>query len=302
MARIRTIKPDFFRDEDLQDVEAAHPGKYTMLVFAGLWGHCDKAGRFRWLPRTLKLDILPFLQFDMDETLGILQEAGFVRRYEVGGKVYGVIPTFAQHQRIGGKEAQEPERFPAPPSEEKQKRARKSKETPEAQSGSSGEATGKQPPAQEEEGNGERERKGREVAATAPPSASPEPEVQKVQNVSRETIELPADPLKADDELVDDAPPTTVARRGTRLPVDWMPSAEDIAFCRTHRSDLDPSRVADEFRDWWIAKAGSGGVKLDWHATWRTWVRRQNAVKIPAFRSRDDDRAETIRQLRAGEI
>lgn len=138
--------------------------------------------------------------------------------------------------------------------------------------------------------------------ATAPPSASPEPDVQMVQNVSREISEPPADPLKADDELVDDAPPASVAKRGTRLPVDWMPGADDIAFCRTHRPDLAPGAVADEFRDYWIAKAGSGGVKLDWHATWRTWVRRQQAPKTPAFRTRDDDRAETIRQLRSGEI
>lgn len=142
----------------------------------------------------------------------------------------------------------------------------------------------------------------REGARTAPPPASPEPDVQTVQSVSREISEPAPDPLKADDELVDDAPPTAVAKRGTRLPAAWMPSAEDIAFCRTHRPDLDPGATADAFRDYWIAKAGSGGVKLDWHATWRTWVRRQNAVKTPAFRTRDDDRSEALRQLRAGEI
>ena len=74
MARIRTVKPDFFRDEDLQDLERANPGKYTMLVFEGLWGHCDKNGNFEWKPRTLKLDILPFLDFDMADTLEVLRD------------------------------------------------------------------------------------------------------------------------------------------------------------------------------------------------------------------------------------
>lgn len=112
MARIRTIKPEFFRHEGLQDLEAANPGSYPMLVFAGLWGHCDKGGVFEWRPRTLKLDILPFLDFDMAETLALLTQAGLVTRYEVDGKEYGLVPTFADHQRIGGKEAQEPVKHP----------------------------------------------------------------------------------------------------------------------------------------------------------------------------------------------
>ncbi len=115
MARIRTIKPDFFRHEGLQELELAHPGEYPMFVFAGLWGHCDKAGRFEWKPRMLKLDILPFLDFDMAGTLEILERADFVRRYEVDGKTYGVIDSFPDHQRIGGKEAQDPEKYPEPP-------------------------------------------------------------------------------------------------------------------------------------------------------------------------------------------
>jgi hypothetical protein len=37
--------------------------------------------------------------------------------------------------------------------------------------------------------------------------------------------------------------------------------------------------VFDEFRDYWIAQPGQKGVKTDWDATWRNWVRRQNAQK-----------------------
>lgn len=112
MPRIRSIKPDFFRHEQLQDMEKANPGSCVMLVFAGLWGHCDKGGVFEWKPRSLKLDILPFLDFDMAETLALLVQAGLVTRYVADRKEYGAIPTFAVHQRIGGKEAQEPEKHP----------------------------------------------------------------------------------------------------------------------------------------------------------------------------------------------
>lgn len=114
MARIRTVKPDFFRHERLQDIEAANPGAHVMLVFAALWGHCDKAGRFEWRPRRLKLDILPFLQFDLEATLSVLEREGFIRRYESGGEIFGEVPTFGEHQRISGKEAQESGKCPEP--------------------------------------------------------------------------------------------------------------------------------------------------------------------------------------------
>jgi len=66
--------------------------------------------------------------------------------------------------------------------------------------------------------------------------------------------------------------------RGTRLPTDWTPSDEQIDFCKKHRSELHPMVVADSFRDYWVAQAGSKGVKLDWDATWRNWVRNQKTI------------------------
>jgi hypothetical protein len=63
--------------------------------------------------------------------------------------------------------------------------------------------------------------------------------------------------------------------RGTRLPADWKPSEEQIAFCKTERPDLHPVATGDRFRDFWIAQAGSKGVKLDWDAVWRNWVRAE---------------------------
>jgi hypothetical protein len=45
------------------------------------------------------------------------------------------------------------------------------------------------------------------------------------------------------------------------------------------RPDLDVRQVAEQFKDYWIAQAGQKGVKLDWDATWRNWVRNTKAVK-----------------------
>jgi len=45
------------------------------------------------------------------------------------------------------------------------------------------------------------------------------------------------------------------------------------------RPDLDVRQVAEQFKDYWIAQGGQKGVKLDWDATWRNWVRNTKAVK-----------------------
>lgn len=85
-----------------------------MLVFSGLWGHCDKNGTFLWKPNQLKLDILPFLPFQMADTLELLVRRGLLMRFTVDGRDYGNIPTFPEHQRIVGSEATDDAKHPLP--------------------------------------------------------------------------------------------------------------------------------------------------------------------------------------------
>jgi hypothetical protein len=160
VARIRTVKPEFFRHEALQDLERANPGKYPMLVFAGLWTVCDRYGRFEWKSRQLKLDILPFLEFDMDSTLELLASAGQIVSYEVNGKRYGRVPTFEEHQRITGTEAKASGKYPEPT--EKQQGVSMvlppSNEVNELDDGNTKEATGNQQGRLEREREQEKER------------------------------------------------------------------------------------------------------------------------------------------------
>lgn len=72
-------------------------------------------------------------------------------------------------------------------------------------------------------------------------------------------------------------PPRGESARASRLPADWMPSEEDIKYCRLKRPDLDIPDTVEAFRDYWHAKAGRDACKLDWHATWRNWVRNERA-------------------------
>ena len=61
-----------------------------------------------------------------------------------------------------------------------------------------------------------------------------------------------------------------VQARGSRLPEDFRP---DIDYAKQQIPDVDAIAEAQKFADYWRAKAGASGVKLDWQATWRNWIR-----------------------------
>lgn len=68
----------------------------------------------------------------------------------------------------------------------------------------------------------------------------------------------------------------------TDLPDDWKTFAEEA------EPDLDPHALWLDFRDYWISVPGQKGVKLNWLATWRNFVRgvpdwkRKNVMKPEA--------------------
>lgn len=94
MPRIRSIKPEFFQDEDLAKLPPL-----TRLVFVGLWCQADREGRLEDRPSRLKVQVAPYDSVDMGAALDALIRAGFVVRYTVGGRSYLQIRTFLKHQR-----------------------------------------------------------------------------------------------------------------------------------------------------------------------------------------------------------
>ena len=66
---------------------------------------------------------------------------------------------------------------------------------------------------------------------------------------------------------------------GKRLASDLSYPKEWEEFCIETRPELHPARTFDQFKDYWVAQPGQKGVKLDWFATWRNWVRNTNAPK-----------------------
>lgn len=71
-------------------------------------------------------------------------------------------------------------------------------------------------------------------------------------------------------------PVPTGRTRGTRIPDDFAVTPEMRSWANAHGLGwLDLDAITDAFRDYWIAQPGQRGVKIDWIATWRNWIRRE---------------------------
>lgn len=109
MARIRSIKPGFFRSEDV----SALPLR-ARLTWIGLWTHCDDQGRAKDNAKLIKGDIWPLDSVslrDIEEDLETLADHGRIVRYDVDGKRYLEIVNWHAHQAIS---KPTPSRIPAP--------------------------------------------------------------------------------------------------------------------------------------------------------------------------------------------
>lgn len=102
MSRIRTIKPEFFLDEDVASLEPL-----DRLAFIGLWCVADKAGRLEDRPARLAVQILPYERAGFEERLDRLASSRFIVRYalEDGRKIIQ-IRTWKRHQRPHHTEAE----------------------------------------------------------------------------------------------------------------------------------------------------------------------------------------------------
>jgi len=201
MARIRTIKPEFFTSEDIVGLTPI-----ARLFYVSLWCEADREGRLSWRPGTLKMRYLPGDDCDVDTVATELIDAGLIVLYEHDGKTYAEIPTFKKHQVINNRESDSviPARVPDASTRVK--------------------------------AEGRKEWKGREGMERKEGERSP---------------------------------------NGSRLPPDWQLPFEWQQWAEKERPDLDLHTVACQFHDFWIAKPGKDGRKLDWQATWRNWIRSQ---------------------------
>ena len=100
LSRIRSIKPDFFIDEDIGELSHA-----ARLLFIGLWTLADRCGRLEDRPKRIKIQIFPYDDLDVNPLLNQLAKANFIIRYEVDGQKLISIRNFLKHQRPNARES-----------------------------------------------------------------------------------------------------------------------------------------------------------------------------------------------------
>lgn len=98
MARIRTVKPEFFTSEDIVSLSC-----WARLLFVAMWCEADREGRMYWKPNTFKMRYFPADSIDIKALCDELTGRDLVRLY---GDGLAYIPTFSRHQHINPRESQ----------------------------------------------------------------------------------------------------------------------------------------------------------------------------------------------------
>lgn len=101
MARIRTIKPEFFTDAKVTSMTPL-----ARLFYVSLWCEADREGRLAWEPDTLKYRYLPADKCDVEKLANELTQRKLIRLYQADDKILCWIPAFAKNQVINNREVQ----------------------------------------------------------------------------------------------------------------------------------------------------------------------------------------------------
>lgn len=115
MARIRSIKPEFWTDRAL----CLKLSRDARMFYAALWNFCDEHGRVSADPFYLKGQIFPYEPEGpdwIDSLIDQLVAAGKAIRYEGDGDPYLFLPRLDRHQRLEPEKV--PSRLPAPSEED----------------------------------------------------------------------------------------------------------------------------------------------------------------------------------------
>lgn len=97
MARIRTIKPEFFTSEDIVELSP-----FARLLYIAIWCEADREGRLNWKPKTFKIRYFPADSLDIDALCKELIDRRLVVLY---GDGLAYIPSFSRHQHVNPRES-----------------------------------------------------------------------------------------------------------------------------------------------------------------------------------------------------
>lgn len=281
MARIRSVHPGLFTDEDFVELspEAA-------LFWIGLLTECDDQGAFDWKPSTLKMRLRPSSVTRAETLLDELVKVDKVKRIEVDGRAYGLVRNFRKFQRpkkpnaiypvpnehrayVGfGSEPEAPSRNHG--SEPELRSRKRSSEPAPPSSEASSPPVGKL--VEQMEDGGGRMKDGGEDGGSS--SESPNPALSAAARAR--------------------------SRGNSLMTDDWQPGAEDLEWLAGARPDVTEAvrlDQTDRFRNHHIARASTSAA---WGRDWRNWMRRTPAVEAakPGTSAATDEGAQWRARLR----
>ena len=110
MARIRTIKPEFWSDEEIGELSSN-----ARLLFIASWNIADDEGLLKWTPQFIKAQVFAYDDLTAADVAGFMQELtdrGLIHPYKGGAnKPFGWIVNFRKHQKI---DRPQPAKHPLP--------------------------------------------------------------------------------------------------------------------------------------------------------------------------------------------
>lgn len=93
---------------------------------------------------------------------------------------------------------------------------------------------------------------------------------------------------------IDNPQPTTTKpqpesrprKRGTRIPEDFVVTAEMVAWAKAKVPHVDGKWETEKFINHWQGESGPNATKIDWVAAWRKWMQNAADRQSPRHNSR----------------
>lgn len=308
MARIRTIKPEFFTSEDIVSMTPL-----ARLLYIALWCEADKEGRLTWKPKTFKMRYFPADNCDIDQLCRELIGVGVVVLY---GEGLAHIPGFAKHQHVNPRESKS--ELPEPPTHVERPPSRIPADVRDVvfeRDGMKCVRCGSDDHPQldhilPQSCGGPHIAENLRVLCRSCNAGRPVSgdALDKDLEIDGHTVNSLRVKFGIDASILDmhaqggrkgregkgkEGNGVGDAKRRTRLPANFYPDETGIAALAA--TGLSLAVELEKFRN---HHAGKGSVMLDWQAAWRTWV--GNAPQFQPAKTRQSAQAQTIEALTGG--
>lgn len=251
MARIRTIKPDFFQSEDV--VELSYRARLTWI---GLWTHVDDSGRCKANPRLIKGALWPLeddvTAKDVAADIEELAAKGHLIIYTVDDEPLIQVRNWAKHQRISRPSES---KFPAP------------NEASLSLHGALPETSVNEKTPIVKHQSQKPHDSGAKSSSTSPHGVFTEPSLNPHVALNAEgEVEVEKE-VEGEGEKRKRSPRT--------IPDDFQLTSDREAWAKTNTPGVNIKLQTDNFIDYWRNGDGSGKKKTNWESTWRNWMRKK---------------------------